>query len=167
MDGLAGVSSGGDGVFTHASGLGWFGRVWGHLELLPRDGDLGVERCTPFDSLPGPLQSVQRAELWGVVLALQGAARVHLEVDNLNVVRHVARIVSGKKEGRPFELCVDGDLLSLIENMVHKRGPGSNLVSKVKGHADMAMVHDRRVRLLDKLFLIPTSPPATRFQQGC
>ena len=68
---------------------------------------------TLFDSLPGPLQSVQRAELWWVVLALQGAARMHLGVDNLNVVRHVARIISGRKEGKPFELCVDGDPLSL------------------------------------------------------
>ena len=98
-----------------------------------------------------PLQSVQRAELWGVVFALQGAARIHLGVDNLNLVRHVARIVSGRREGRPFELCVDADLLSLFENMVHKRGPGSTLVSKVKGLADMTMVHDRRVRLLDKI----------------
>ena len=61
----------------------------------------------------------------GVVLALQGAAGVHLGVDNLNVVRHVARIISGRKEGRPFELCVDEDLLSLslslIESMIAKR----------------------------------------------
>ena len=34
--------------------------------LLP--GDLGVERCVLFDSIRGPLQSVQRAELWGSFL---------------------------------------------------------------------------------------------------
>ena len=81
---------------------------------------------------------------------MQGAAKIHLGVDNFNVIRHVARIVSGRKEGRPFELCVDGDLLSLIENRVAKRGPCSTLVCKVKGRAGMAMVQDRRVRLLDK-----------------
>ena len=118
--------------------------------MLPRDCDLGVERCTLFDSPPGPLLSVRRAELWGVVLALQGAARVHLGVDNLNVVIHVARIISGRKEGRPFEQCVDGDLLSLIENMIANRWPNSTLLGKVKGHADMNLVQDRRVRLLDK-----------------
>ena len=150
-DDLTGMASGGAGVFAHTSGSRWFGRRWGHLDLLPRDADLGVERCTLFDSLPGPLQSVQRAELWGVVLALQGAVRVHLGVDNLNVVRHVAPIISGRKEGRPFELCVDGDLLSIIENMIAKRGPNSTLVRKVKGHADMTMVQDRRARLLDKI----------------
>ena len=31
--------------------------------LLP--GNLGVERCVLLDSVRGPLQSVQRAELWG------------------------------------------------------------------------------------------------------
>ena len=86
-----------------------------------------------------------------MVLALQGAARVHLGSDNLYVVRHVARIISGREEDRPFELCVDGDLLSLNQNMIAKRGPNSTLVSKVKGHAEMTMVRDGRVRLLDKI----------------
>ena len=150
-DDLTGIAAGGAWVFAHASGSCWFGRRWGHLDLMPRDGEIGVERCTLFDSLPGPLHSVQRAELWGVVLALQGAAKVHLGVDNLNVVRHVTSMISGRREGRPFDLCVDGDLLSLIESMVAKRGPNSTLVSKVKGHADMTMVRERKVRLLDKI----------------
>ena len=59
------------------SGAGWFGRRWGHLELLP-PGNLGVERCVLFDSIRGPLQSVQRAELWGVILALRCSSAVHL-----------------------------------------------------------------------------------------
>ena len=58
-------------------------------------GDLGVERCVLFDSVRGLLQSVQRAELWGVILALQCSSTVHLGVDNLNVVRHVSRILDG------------------------------------------------------------------------
>ena len=48
--------------------------------------------CRGFCSVPGPLQSVQRAELWGVILALQTTRAVHLGVDNLNVVRHVGRL---------------------------------------------------------------------------
>ena len=40
-------------------------------------------------SVPGPLQTVQRAELWGVILALQSSDAVHVGVDNLGVVRHV------------------------------------------------------------------------------
>ena len=67
-----------------------------------RDGDLGVERCTVFDSVPGPLQTAQRAKLWGVILALQADTRIDLGVDNLYVVRHVARIISGGKSDKPF-----------------------------------------------------------------
>ena len=61
----------GAGIHAHASGSCWFHRRWRHLDLLPRDGDLGVERCTVFDSIPGPLQTAQRAELC-FFLALQG-----------------------------------------------------------------------------------------------
>ena len=35
---------------------------------------------------------MQRADLWGLVLALQDMEVVHVGVDNLNVVRHVGRI---------------------------------------------------------------------------
>ena len=43
-------------------------------------GDL--HSCKGFCAVPGPLQSVQRAELWGVILALQSSGAVHLGVDN-------------------------------------------------------------------------------------
>ena len=78
--------------------------------------------CSCFDSIRSPLQSVQRAELWGVILALQCSSAVHLGVDNLNVVRHVSRILDGRVACRPFELTFDGDLLTIIERMVHQRG---------------------------------------------
>ena len=47
-----------------------------------------VQCCRVFCSVPGPLQSVQRAEMWSVILALQSPDAVHLGVDNLGVVRH-------------------------------------------------------------------------------
>ena len=71
----------------------------------------GVERCVLYGSIRGPLQSVQRAELWGVILVLQCSSAVHLGVDNLNVVRHVSLILDGRVACRPFELSFDGDLL--------------------------------------------------------
>ena len=80
LDELSGVGVGGCGMYSLKSGAGWFDRKWGHLELLP-PGELGVERCVLFDSIRGPLQSVQRAELWGVILALQCSSAVHLGVD--------------------------------------------------------------------------------------
>ena len=62
-------------------------RRWGsHSTLILRPAE-----C--FCSFPGPLQSVQRAEMWGVILALQTSRAVHLGVDNLGVVRHVDRLL--------------------------------------------------------------------------
>ena len=49
------------------------------------------------------MQTVQRAELWGVILALQASDGVHLGVDNLGVVRHVGRILDGRVSSRPCE----------------------------------------------------------------
>ena len=72
------------------------------LELLPADGNFGLERCVLFDSIRGPLQSAQRAELSGVVLALRFSSAVHLGVDNVNVVRHVSRILDDHVGRRPF-----------------------------------------------------------------
>ena len=72
-------------------------------------------------------------------------------VDNLNVVRHVSRILEGRVSCRPFELTFDGDLLIFIERMVHQRGVQSVMVSKVKGHADDDMVAVGRVRVEDRI----------------
>ena len=104
-----------------------------------------------FSSVPGPLQSVQRAEMWGVILALQTSRAVHLGVDNLGVVRHVGRLLDGRHGSVPFELVSDGDLLLLIERMLHRRGLDIVRISKVKGHADDDMVLYGRVRREDKL----------------
>ena len=69
----------------------------------------------------------------GVILALQACCGVHLGVDNLNVVRHVGRLLDG------------------IDRMLHLRGLDTVKISKVKGHADDGMVLDGRVRDLDRL----------------
>ena len=71
--------------------------------------------------MPGPLQSVQRAEFWGGILALQAADGVHLGVDNLGVVRHVCRLLDGDVGSRPAELVKDGDLILLIGRMLRLR----------------------------------------------
>ena len=104
-----------------------------------------------FSSVPGPLQSVQRAEMWSVILALQSSGAVHLRVDNLGVVRHVGRLLGGHHGSIPFELVKDGYLLLLIERMLHLRGLDTVRISKVKGHADEGMVLQGRVREVDRL----------------
>ena len=45
-----------------------------------------------FSSIPGPLQTVQRAELWRVILSLQAFFPVYIGIDNLNVPNVVADV---------------------------------------------------------------------------
>ena len=109
-----------------------------------------VSACRGFCSVPGPLQTVQRVELWGVILALQANDGVHLRVHKLGVVRHVGRILDGKLSSRPCELLPESDPLFLIERMLHIRGLDTVRFSKVKGHADEALVRAGTVRGLYK-----------------
>ena len=114
-DKVSGASSAGAGCFTFRGSRLWAGWRW-HL-----DEDVGedavVSACRGFCSVPGPLQSIQRAEFWCVILALQANDGIHLGVDNLGVVRHVGRLLDGRATSRPVELVKDGDLILLIERV--------------------------------------------------
>ena len=79
--------------------LFWDVRSWGQVDLLRSVGDFPT--CRGFCSVPGLYQSVQRAEMWGVILALQSLGAVHLGVDNLGVVRHVGRLLDGRPGSIP------------------------------------------------------------------
>ena len=72
-------------------------------------------------------------------------------MDNLNVVRHVGCLLDCRPGSIPFELLKDGDLLLLIDRMLRRRGPDTVRISKVKGHADEAMVLHGQVREVDRL----------------
>ena len=74
--------------------------------------------------------SQQRAEIWGVILALRSSGAVHLGVDDLGVVRHVGRLLDGRRGSVPFELVKDGDLLLLVEKMLHLRGLDTFRITK-------------------------------------
>ena len=87
----------------------------------------------------------------GVILALQSSGAVHLGVDNLWDVRHVEKLLDGRCCSVPFELVKDGYLLVLIDRMLHLRGLDTVRISKVKGHAEEAMVLHGRVREDDRL----------------
>ena len=95
-----------------------------------------IGSCRGFRAVPGPLQTVQRAEFWGVILALQAADGSHLGVDSLGVVRHVGCPLDGNVGSRPPELVKDGDLILLIGRMLRLRGLDTVRITKVKGHAD-------------------------------
>ena len=150
-DKVSGVSSAGAGCFTFRVRRLWANWKWGHWDDDVGDGSV-VSACRGFCSGPRPTQTVQRAELWGVILALQAGDGVHLGVYNLEVVRHVGRILDGKLSSRHFELLPDGDLLFLIERMLHIRGLNTvRFFLTVKGHADEALVRTGTVRGLYKL----------------
>ena len=121
----------------------------GHVDRVQSDGVAHSCRC--FVSVPGPLQTVQRAELWEVTLALQSSDAVHLGVGNLGVVRNVGRLLDDCSFAAPLELVTDGDLLVLIRRMLDLRGRDTVRVTEVKGHADEGMVFYGRVRELDRV----------------
>ena len=98
LDRVTGVSSSGAGFFAHQSESCWSSRRWGHVDSVRTNS--GVPSCKGFCSVSGPLQSVQRAEMWGVILALRSPA--HVGVDNLGVVRHVGRLLDGQCGTAPF-----------------------------------------------------------------
>ena len=80
----------------------------GHFDDLCLTPDGLSSSCLCFCSLPGPLQTVQRAEFWGVVL----------------VVRHVGRLLDDLSSVRPLEHVDDGDLIILIRKLLSIRGEG-------------------------------------------
>ena len=69
-----------------------------------------------------PIQSVQRAEYWGVILALQGYSGIHIGIDNMNVLRGVAALLSHGVPRSSLPLMKDGDLLTTIHSMLNLRG---------------------------------------------
>ena len=144
MGPVTGVSAAGAGFFAHQSEHCWSSRRWGHVDRVQLD--RVVQSSRGFVSVPGSLQTVQRA-----VLCLQSSDAVHVGVDNLGVVRHVGRLLNGHHGSTPSELVTDGDLLVLIDRMLHLRGHDAFRITKVRGHADDGMVLDGRVRELDRL----------------
>ena len=63
---VGGFEVAGAGVYLPAPELAMDGAVWCVAEVKSHG---HVERCRAFMSVPGPMQSVQRAEFWGVIVA--------------------------------------------------------------------------------------------------
>ena len=142
------VEIAGAGAFVHSPAIIFDSNHWGHAQDLddPHEGSSHI-----FSGIPGPIQSVQRAEYWGVILALQAYSGIHIGIDDMNVLRGVAALLSYKVPRSPLPLIKDGDLLATIHSMLSLRGFDSVKVSKVKGHATRAMVDNCDVRLEDLL----------------
>ena len=100
--------------------------------------------------VPGVMQTVQRAEFWGAIVALQAYWRCHLGIDNLNVARSIGRLLDYDCLTEPLPLVKDGDLIALALYMIRARGRETVRVTKVKGHAEDVDVQQGRVRLVDQ-----------------
>ena len=66
------------------------GAVWSVAEEC---GDAKLELCRAFMLVPGPLQTVQRAEFWGAIISLQAYWLCHLGIDNLSVAGSIGRLL--------------------------------------------------------------------------
>ena len=139
------VEIAGAGVFVHSPAIIFDSCHWGYAQDL----DDPHEGSSHFFVVLGPIQSVQRAEYWGVILALQAYSGIHIGIDNLIVLRGVAALLSQGVTRTPLTLVNDGDLLATIKSMLCLRGFDTVKVSKVKGHATRAMVDNGDVRLED------------------
>ena len=144
---IGGFEVAGAGVFLPASELAFDNLVWGTVEEY---GNAQLERCRAFLPVPGALQTVQRAEFWGAIVALQAYWPCHLGIDNLNVVRSIGRLLDADCLAKPLPLVKDGDLVALVQYMIRTRGRDTVRVTKVKGHAKDDDVQHGRVRLIDQ-----------------
>ena len=135
-------------VYAPAPEFAFEGSVWCVAEEY---GDARLERCRPFMLVLGVLQTVQRVEFWGAILALQSYWPCHLGIDNLNVARSSGRLLDRGCLVKPLPLVKDGDLVALVPYMVQAGGRHTVRVTKVKGHATDEDVEHGRVRLADKV----------------
>ena len=87
---VGGYEVAGAGVSLSVAEVAFEGAVWGVAEEY---GDVRLERCRAFLPVPGVMQTVERAELLGAVVALQAYWPCHLGIDNLNVARTVSRLL--------------------------------------------------------------------------
>ena len=96
---IGGFEVAGAGVYSPASELAFVGLILGTAEEC---GDARLERCRAFLPVPGVMQTVQRTEFWGAIVALQAYWPCHLGIDNLNVVRSIGCLLDSDCLSRPL-----------------------------------------------------------------
>ena len=88
-------------------------------------GDARLGSCRAFMPVPGPLQTVQRAEFWGAILALQAFWPDLFGIDNLNVVRSIGRLLDHGCLSKSLPLVERCEILFLlVQQMIRARGTG-------------------------------------------
>ena len=97
------------------------------------------------------MQTVQRAEFLGAIVALQSYWPCHSGIDKINVARTIGRLLDKDCLVKPLLLVKDGDLIALVQYMIRTRGRETVRVTEVKGHAENSDVQQGRVTLEDQL----------------
>ena len=123
------VEIAGAGVFFHFPAIVFDNHHWGHVQDLD-DAHEGSSHI--FSGIPDFIQSVQCAEFWGVILALQAYSGIHIGINNMNVLRGVAALLSDTISRTPFPLMKDGDLLANIHSMLCLRSFDTVKVWQIK-----------------------------------
>ena len=103
---IGGFEVAGAGVYLPTSEIAFENLVWGTVEEC---GDARLERCRAFLPVPGIMQTVQRAEFWGAILAMQAYGPCDSGIDNLNVARSIGRLLDCGSLNKPLPLVKDGD----------------------------------------------------------
>ena len=145
---VGGFEVAGAGVYLPAAEVAFESAVWG---VAAGYGDARLERCRAFMPVPGVMQTVQQAEFWSAILALQAYWPCHLGIDNLNVARTIGRLLDRGSLTKPLLLVKGGDLVALAQYMIRTRGRHTVRVTKVTGHATDVDVDLGRVRTEDRL----------------
>ena len=145
---VGGFEVAGAGVHMPAPEVAFDYLVWRTAEEY---GDARLERCRAFLPVPGVMQTVQRAEFWGAVIALQSYWPCLSGIDNLDVARSIGRLLDCDCLTKPLPLVKDGDLVAIAQCMIRTRGQGTVRVTEVKGRATDDDVEHGRVRLADKV----------------
>ena len=135
-------------MYLPASELAFEGSIWGTAEEY---GDARLERCRAFMPVPGVMQTVQRAEVWGAIVAMQAYWPCHLGIDNLDVARKIGRLLDHGSLIKPLPFVKDGDLIARARYMIRTRGRETVRVSEVKGHVEDVDVQHVLVRLEDQV----------------
>ena len=67
------------------------------------------------------VETVQRADYWGAILALQAFSGIHVGIDNVNVYEGLPDFFGTSLDGIPFPSIKDGDLRKLDLLLTTKR----------------------------------------------
>ena len=135
-DDLAEVSVAGAGVSCEESRVAWGASCWDHLDDVQLGGEVGGQGRRLFCSVPRPLESVQRAELWEVILALQAYTPYLWEwPSRMWLTTLPTSYPEGGRVGlSPLEK-METCLLQYMIDILRVRGQRTVQVCKVKGHA--------------------------------